>query len=92
MMTQPKDEIIRAMEYCVSGTGCFECAYFGRGGRCMAALRADALELIKTLDALYTAHLYDQATPHTKLVPVYHGKVLTEEEAQEIEKRAKDET
>ena len=91
-MRKTKAEIIQAMEFCVTGRGCLECSYFAEGGRCMQVLRVDALELIKTLDALYTAHLYDQTTPNTKLVPVYHGKVLTEEEAQEIEKRAKDET
>lgn len=28
-------------------------------------------------------------TPHSKMVPVYHGKVITEEEAAEIERAKK---
>ena len=51
------------MELCVTGRGGLECPYFAEGGRCMQVLRVDALELIKTLDALYTAHLYDQTIP-----------------------------
>ena len=62
-MRKTKAEIIQAMEYCVTGTGCFECSYFSSGGRCMSNLRKDALELIKQMDAELTALLYGQTIP-----------------------------
>ena len=50
-MTRSKDEVIQALEYCVEGTGCPDCSYFIERGRCMAALRADVLELVKQQQA-----------------------------------------
>ena len=50
-MTRSKDDVIQALEYCCEGTGCLDCSYFIERGRCMAALRADVLELVKQQQA-----------------------------------------
>lgn len=62
-MTRSKDEVIQALEYCCEGTGCLDCPYFIERGRCMAALRADVLELVKQLDAELTTMLYGKTIP-----------------------------